>query len=125
MHHFHHLLFSVYNEINHHIPKKYWIFVDEQTTKYCVDEETCWTLEQCTTAFPNYFANSELDQIMRKFKLELQKHIDEALATTDSPISDAHDQIMETIRDNASRVIGAKQTFDAAVDAIIQEINNL
>ena len=43
-------------------------FVDEQTTKYCVDEETCWTLEQCTAAFPNDFANSELDQIMRKFK---------------------------------------------------------
>ena len=99
-------------------------YVDEQTTEYCVNEETCWTLEQCTAAFPSDFANSELDQIMREFKIALQEHIDDVLSSTESPIN-THDHIMESIRENASRVLEAKQTFDDAVDAIIQSISNL
>ena len=103
-------------------------YVDEVTTEYCVDQTTtCWTLEQCTAAFPNDFPNSEvseLDEIMKEFKEAVQEHIDEILSSTESPIN-THDQIMESIRENASRVVDMKQTFDDAVDEIIRLIQSL
>ena len=49
-------------------------YVDEIVYEYCVNEHTCWTLEQCAAAFPDDFSNSEvseLDQIiysLREFK---------------------------------------------------------
>ena len=99
-------------------------FVTEQNPEYCVNSDTCWSLEQCTAAFPDDFLNSELDEIINDFRIAVQSHIDELLTSTESPII-AHEQIMESIRDNASRVMEAKQTFDDAVDAIIQSINDL
>ena len=102
-------------------------YVDEVTTEYCVDQTTCWTLEQCTAAFPNDFSNSEvseLDEIMKEFKEAVQEHIDEILSSTESPIN-THDQIMESIRQNASRVVDMRQTFDDAVDEIIRLIQSL
>ena len=99
-------------------------FVTEQNPEYCVNSDTCWSLEQCTAAFPDDFLNSELDEIINDFRIAVQSHIDELLTSTESPII-AHQQIMESIRDNASRVMEAKQTFDDAVDAIIQSINDL
>lgn len=99
-------------------------YVDEYTTEYCVNEDTCWTLEQCTEAFPDDFSISELDQIMRQFKLAVEEHINEALSSTESPI-DTHDQIMENLRDNANQVLNAKQSFDDAIESIIQSINTL
>ena len=99
-------------------------FVTEQNPEYCVNSDTCWSLEQCTAAFPDDFLNSELDEIINDFRIAVQSHIDELLTSTESPII-AHQQIMESIRDNASRVMEAKQTFDDAVDVIIQSINDL
>ena len=99
-------------------------YVDEQNPEYCVNADTCWSLEQCTAAFPDDYSDSELDDIMSEFKKALQEHIDDVLSSTESPI-DTHDHIMESIRDNASRVMEAKQTFEDAVNAIIESINNL
>ena len=99
-------------------------YVDQQTTEYCIDENTCWTLEQCTAAFPDDFANSDFDQIMKEFEEAVKEHIEEAISSTPSP-TDARDQIMKSIQDNASQVIEAKQSFDDAVQAIIQSINSL
>ena len=102
-------------------------YVDQETTEYCVDQNTCWTLEQCAAAFPDDFANSEvseLDQIMRDFKEAVQEHIDEVLSSTESP-TNTHDQIMKSIRENASRVVDMRQTFDDAVDEIIRLIQSL
>ena len=102
-------------------------YVDEQKTEYCVDAMTCWNLEQCTAAFPDDFSNSEvseLDEIMKKFKEAVQEHIDEVLSSTESPIN-THDHIMESIRENASRVVDMRQTFDDAVDEIIRLIQSL
>ena len=102
-------------------------YVDEQNTEYCVNEHTCWNLEQCTAAFPDDFSNfevSELDEIMKEFKEAVQEHIDEILSSTESPIN-THDQIMESIRENASRVVDMRQTFDDAVDEIVRLIQSL
>ena len=102
-------------------------YVDEQNTEYCVNERTCWNLEQCTAAFPDDFSNSEvseLDEIMKQFKEAVQEHIDEVLSSTESPIN-THDHIMESIRENASRVVDMKQTFDDAVNEIIRLIQSL
>ena len=102
-------------------------YVDEQNTEYCVNDNTCWNLEQCTAAFPDDFSNSEvseLDQIMKQFKEAVQEHIDEVLSSTESPIN-THDHIMESIRENASRVVDMKQTFDDAVNEIIRLIQSL
>ena len=102
-------------------------YVDQETTEYCVDQNTCWTLEQCAAAFPDDFANSEvseLDQIMKDFKEAVQEHIDEVLSSTESP-TNTHDQIMESIRENASRVVDMRQTFDDAVNEIIALIQSL
>ena len=99
-------------------------YVDQLTTEYCVDQNTCWTLEQCTAAFPDDFGNSEFDQIMKEFEEAVKEHIEEAIASTPSPIN-AHEQIMKSIQDNASRVMDAKQSFDDAVEAIIESIKTL
>lgn len=103
-------------------------FVDEQTTEYCADENTCWTLEQCIATFPDDFSNSDLDQIISKFIMQLksavQNHIDQALTTTAIP-DITHDHIMESIQENASRVVDMKQTFDDAVSEIIRLIETL
>ena len=76
---------------------------------------------------PDDFSNSEvseLDEIMKKFKEAVQEHIDEVLSSTESPIN-THDHIMESIRENASRVVDMKQTFDDAVNEIIRLIQTL
>ena len=102
-------------------------YVDELTTKYCVDQNTCWNLEQCTAAFPDDFSNSEvseLDEIMKEFKEAVQEHIDEVLSSTESPV-DTHDHIIQSIRENASRVVDMRQTFDDAIDEIIRLIQSL
>ena len=99
-------------------------YVDQQTSEYCIDENTSWTLEQCTAAFPDDFANSDFDQIMKEFEEAVKEHIEEAISSTPSP-TDARDQIMKSIQDNASQVIEAKQSFDDAVQAIIESINSL
>ena len=102
-------------------------YVDQTNTKYCADETdiaTCWTLEQCTAAFPDDFANSEFDQIMKEFEEAVKEHIEEAISSTPSP-NNARDQIMKSIQDNASQVIEAKQSFDDAVEAIIESIKTL
>ena len=102
-------------------------YVDEQNTEYCVNEHTCWNLEQCTAAFPDDFSNfevSELDEIMKEFKEAVQEHIDGVLSSTESPI-DTHDHIMQSIQENASRVVDLRQTFDDAVDEIIRLIHSL
>ena len=67
---------------------------------------------------------SELDEIMKEFKEAVQEHIDEILSSTESPIN-THDQIMESIRENASRVVDMRQTFDDAVDEIVRLIQSL
>ena len=97
------------------------------TTKYCVDQNTCWNLEQCTAAFPDDFSNSEvseLDEIMKEFKEAVQEHIDEVLSSTESPV-DTNDHIIQSIRENASRVVDMRQTFDDAIDEIIRLIQSL
>merc|ERR1712113_542904 len=100
-------------------------YVDQHTTEYCVNENTCWTLQQCIDTFPNDdFTNSDLDQIMEEFKNALEEHINQITSTTEAPVN-AHDQILESIRENASKVLETKQTFDDAIDQIIQSINNL
>jgi len=99
-------------------------YVDQQTTEYCIDENTCWTLEQCTAVFPDDFENSAFDQIIKEFEEAVKEHIEEAISSTQSP-TDAHDQIMKSIQDNANRVIEAKQSFDDAVEAIIESIKTL
>ena len=99
-------------------------YVDEIVYEYCVNEHTCWTLEQCTAAFPDDFVNSEFDQIMKEFEEAVKEHIEEAISSTPSP-NNARDQIMKSIQDNASQVIEAKQSFDDAVEAIIESIKTL
>merc|ERR1711953_707375 len=99
-------------------------YVDQQTTEYCIDENTCWTLEQCPAVFPDDFGNYDFDQIMKEFEEAVKEHIEVAISSTQSPI-DARDQIMKSIQDNASRVIEAKQSFDDAIEAIIESINSL
>ena len=61
---------------------------------------------------------------MKEFEEAVKEHIEEAIASTPSP-SNAHEQIMKSIQDNASRVMDAKQSFDDAVEAIIESIKTL
>ena len=108
-------------------------YVDEQTPQYCVDTQTCWTLQQCAAAFPNDFpqesipepgpdSDSELHEIMEEFEAAVQEHIQKKLTENQAV---AHDHIMESIRDNANRVLDSKQTFEDAVEEIIRLINTL
>ena len=105
-------------------------YVDEHVTQYCIDSK-CWTIDQCAATFPDDFPNhssseesNELDEIIESFKQTLEDHINEITSTTDSPL-DAHNQIMASIQDNANKVLNAKQSFETAVDEIIQLINSL
>ena len=96
-------------------------YVDEENPKRCFNEDVCWTLEDCTTHFPNsYSLNSNIDELMMKIRVEVQKHIDEALATTENP-DITHEQIMESIRDIANRFIYNDEDYDDAID----ELKNL
>jgi len=99
-------------------------YVDQETTEYCVDQNTCWTLEQCKVAFPDDFENSEFDKIIKEFEEAVKEHIEEAISSTPSP-TNTHAQIMKSIQNNASRVMDAKQSFDDAVEAIIESIKIL
>ena len=107
-------------------------YVDEDTPQYCVDIQTCWTLQQCAAAFPNDFPHAssepgsesdlELHQIMEEFEAAVQEHIQKKLTENQAV---AHEHIMASIRDSANRVLDSKQTFEDAVDEIIQLINTL
>ena len=108
-------------------------YVDEQNTQYCVDIQTCWTLQQCAAAFPNDFpqvsfpesdpeSDLELHQIMEEFEAAVQEHIQKKLTENQAV---AHGHIMASIRDNANRVLDSKQTFEDAVEEIIRLINTL
>ena len=106
-------------------------YVDEHVTEYCIDSSKCWTIDQCASLFPEDFPNhssseesNELDDIIESFKQVLEDHINEITSTTDSSL-DAHNQIMTSIQDNANKVLNAKQSFDTAIDEIIQLINTL
>ena len=108
-------------------------YVDEHKTRYCVDDQICWTLPQCAATFPNDFpqvpnsgtdseADSELHAIMKEFEAAIQEHIDERMSKNQAV---AHEHVMESIRDNANRVLTSKQTFEDAVEEIIRLINTL
>ena len=107
--------------------------VNEETPQYCVDIQTCWTLQQCAAAFPNDFphvsfpepdpkSDLELHQIMEEFEAAVQEHIQKKLTENQAV---ARDHIMASIRDNANRVLDSKQTFEDAVEEIIRLINTL
>ena len=104
-------------------------YVDEHNTRFCVDVQTCWSLEQCATAFPNDFpqvtidtdshADPGLHQIMEEFEAAIQEHIEHRMSENQF----AHEHIMASIRDNANRVLDNQQTFDDAIEEIIRLIN--
>ena len=104
-------------------------YVDEHNTRYCVDVQTCWSLQQCAAAFPNDFpqvtigtdpdADPGLHQIMEEFEAAIQEHIEQRMSENQL----AHEHIMASIRDNANRVLDNQQTFDDAIEEIIRLIN--
>ena len=99
-------------------------FVDEQTTEYCITEDKCWTLEQCTSQFPLSFSNSDIDDLMTKIRLDVQEHIDQVLATTENP-NQTHEHIMENIRDIANRFIYHNENYADAVEDLKELIQTL
>ena len=104
-------------------------YVDDHNTRYCVDVQTCWSLQQCAAAFPDDFPQVTIDtdsdtdpglhQIMEKFEAAIQEHIDHRMSENQF----AHEHIMVSIRDNANRVLDNQQTFDDAIEEIIRLIN--
>ena len=115
-------------------------FVDTKTTKYCVDENDCWTLDECAVAFPDDFpeyklsltdnttqepnGDANLEEIMDKIEDILQDYIEKiTLGEDDTTNRNNEDAIlMKTIEDQAKKVLVASHSIEEVVEEILDSI---
>ena len=103
-------------------------FVDNEVTKYCVDENDCWTLAECAAAFPSDFPgykresdDENLNKIMDKIEAILHEYIQEITPNVNDEKTE-NAIWMKTIEDQAKKVIVASHSIEEVIEEILASI---
>ena len=115
--------------------------VDTTKPEFCVNQNTCWTLDQCAAQYPDDYPNyvsspapkketresisnddATLDDIIETIKDLLVDHIEEI---TKGGEDDEETVFLKKVTDQAKLVLAATHTIEDIVDQLIDQVDTM